>query len=91
MDFKMHQTRNRICSAQSVQTDPQAYNGRLALIIKNVARYLNSTKKLCISMIGGIIYFDMLHVVGHSDAEFAVDKGGRKSVTGIFITIDDFQ
>uniref|UniRef100_A0AAV1U951 Reverse transcriptase Ty1/copia-type domain-containing protein n=1 Tax=Peronospora matthiolae TaxID=2874970 RepID=A0AAV1U951_9STRA len=57
-------------------------------LAKKIARYLSGTKTLRLSMIGREDEPELLQVVGYSDADFAADKGDRKSVTGGLITID---
>uniref|UniRef100_A0AAV1VGL1 Polyprotein n=1 Tax=Peronospora matthiolae TaxID=2874970 RepID=A0AAV1VGL1_9STRA len=57
-------------------------------LAKKIARYLSGTKTLRLSMIGREDEPKLLQVVGYSDADFAADKGDRKSVTGGLITID---
>uniref|UniRef100_H3GWD4 Integrase catalytic domain-containing protein n=1 Tax=Phytophthora ramorum TaxID=164328 RepID=H3GWD4_PHYRM len=54
---------------------------------KRIARYLAGTKSLRISMKGhGAL--EEPEVIAYSDADFAVDKTDRKSVTGGLLTVD---
>ena len=58
-------------------------------LAKKIARYMSGTKTLCLSITGQTSDSDVLRVVGYSDADFAADKGDRKSITSGLITIDE--
>lgn len=64
---------------------PQTSDWKLA---KRIARYLKGTKTLKLRMDVGASDGRRVQVESWSDADFAADKGDRKSVTGGVVTMD---
>jgi hypothetical protein len=64
---------------------PRTSDWKLA---KRIARYLKATKTLKLRMDVGVADGRCIQVESWSDADFAADKGDRKSVTGGMVTMD---